>query len=112
VSLMVWVPSPARAASNACSSMSTRRFVMWLVYIRVQGIYLTTGGGSKLTAWIWGEPTTVSLGADPVDHNRPVRTGARDRPDERSLRRLAPRRSPCSLTPRECYGAQMGPMAL
>jgi hypothetical protein len=29
VSLMVWVPSPARAASNASSSMSTRRFVMW-----------------------------------------------------------------------------------
>jgi hypothetical protein len=60
---MVWVPSPARAASNACSSMSTRRFVMRLVYMRVQGIYLATGGGSKLTAWFCGVPTTASLGS-------------------------------------------------
>jgi len=43
VSLMVWVPSPARAASKACSSMSTRRFVTLSVYIRTQAIYPSGG---------------------------------------------------------------------
>jgi hypothetical protein len=43
VSLMVWVPSPARAASKACSSMSTSRFVTLSVYIRTQAIYPSGG---------------------------------------------------------------------
>jgi hypothetical protein len=35
----------------------------------------------------------------------PYERAPRDRPGQRSLRRLAPRRSTCSLTPRERYGA-------
>ena len=65
VSLMVWVPSSARAASNACSSMSTRRFVMWPVYIRARWIYLTTGGGSKDPAQASGDHVPGSLNPPP-----------------------------------------------
>src|SRR5947209_8683431 len=105
VSLMVWVPSPTRAASNACSSMSTRRFVMRSVYMRVQEIYLATSGGSKLTIWICGVPTTgLPWKLMPSTPARPIGTGARDRSGQRSLRRLAPRRSSCTLMPRDRYG--------